>query len=83
MDKATQVAGITTGVLAPYATAAGLGAMATGIPTGGAWRAHRRSGRRISRLASVDLGTALYNLGGSIFGYDSAPAAFADYPQGL
>ena len=72
MDKATQVAGITTGVLAPYATAAGLGAMATGIPTGGAGAPIGAAGGVLA-LGAVDLGTALYNLGGSIFGYDSVP----------
>jgi hypothetical protein len=71
MDKATQIAGITTGVLAPYATAAGLGAMATGIPTGGLGAPIGAAGGVLS-LGAVDLGTALYNLGGSIFGYDGA-----------
>ena len=35
LDKATQIAGVTTGALLPYATAAGVGALATGVPTGG------------------------------------------------
>ena len=35
LDKATQIAGVTTDAFLPYATAAGLGAAATGIPTGG------------------------------------------------
>jgi hypothetical protein len=70
MDKATQIAGITTGVLAPYATAAGLGALATGIPTGGLGAPIGAAGGVLS-LGVADLGTALYNLGGSLFGAES------------
>jgi hypothetical protein len=72
LDKATQVAGITTGVLAPYATAAGLGALATGVPTGGLGAPIGAAGGVLA-LGAVDLGTALYNLGGSFFGADSIP----------
>lgn len=71
MDKATQVAGITTGVLAPYATAAGVGAMA-GAPFAGIGAPIGAAGGVLS-LGAVDLGTALYNLGGSFFGADSIP----------
>lgn len=70
LDKATQIAGITTGVLAPYATAAGLGALATGIPTGGLGAPIGAAGGVLS-LGVADLGTALYNLGGSLFGAES------------
>jgi hypothetical protein len=71
LDKATQIAGITTGALLPYATAAGVGALATGVPTGGLGAPIGAAGGVLS-LGVADLGTALYNLGGSIFGYDGA-----------
>jgi hypothetical protein len=67
-----QYAGIAAGVLAPYATAAGLGAMAGGIPTGGLGAPIGAAGGVLS-LGAVDLGTALYNLGGSFFGAESIP----------
>jgi hypothetical protein len=70
LDKATQVAGITTGVLAPYATAA-LAGGAAGAPFAGVGAVPGAAGGVLS-LGVADLGTALYNLGGSIFGYDGA-----------
>lgn len=71
MDKATQVAGITTGVLAPYATAA-LAGGAAGAPFGGVGAVPGAAGGVLA-LGAVDLGTALYNFGGSFFGADRVP----------
>lgn len=66
MDKATQIAGITTNALLPYATAAGLGALATGVPTGGLG-APFGAGAGMLALGVGDLGTSVYNLGASLF----------------
>jgi hypothetical protein len=71
LDLAGQYAGITTGVLAPYATAAGAGALA-GAPFAGIGAIPGAAGGVLS-LGAVDLGTALYNLGGSFFGAESIP----------
>jgi hypothetical protein len=72
MDKATQVAGVTSGALLPYATAAGLGALATGVPTGGLG-APFGAGAGMLALGVGDIGTSLYNLGGSLFNADRIP----------
>lgn len=72
MDKATQVAGVTTNALMPYATAAGLGAAAGGIPTAGIG-AIPGAGLGMLALGVGDLGTSIYNLGGSLFNADRIP----------
>ena len=72
MDKATQVAGVTTDAFLPYATAAGLGALATGVPTGGLG-APFGAGAGMLALGVGDIGTSLYNLGGSLFNADRVP----------
>lgn len=72
MDKATQVAGVTTNALMPYATAAGLGAAAGGIPTAGIG-ALPGAGLGMLALGVGDLGTSIYNLGGSLFNADRIP----------
>jgi hypothetical protein len=69
LDKATQIAGVTTDAVLPYATAAGLGAAAGGIPTAGIG-ALPGAGAGMLALGIGDLGTAIYNLGGSLFGAD-------------
>ena len=66
MDKATQIAGVTTDAFLPYATAAGLGALATGVPTGGLG-APFGAGAGMLALGVGDLGTSVYNLGASLF----------------
>jgi hypothetical protein len=66
MDKATQIAGVTTDAFLPYATAAGLGALATGVPTGGLG-APIGAGAGMLALGVGDLGTSIYNLGASLF----------------
>jgi hypothetical protein len=71
MDKATQVAGVTTNALLPYATAAGAGALA-GAPFAGVGAVPGAAGGVLS-LGVADLGTALYNLGGSLFGAERIP----------
>jgi len=68
---ADQYAGITTGVLAPYATAALVGG-AAGAPFAGIGSIPG-AGAGVLSLGAVDLGTALYNFGGSFFGADSIP----------
>jgi hypothetical protein len=72
MDKATQIAGVTTNALLPYATAAGLGALATGVPTGGLGAPIGAAGGVLA-LGAGDLGTGIYNLGASLFGGDRVP----------
>lgn len=69
VDKAAQVAGVTTNALMPYATAAGLGAAAGGIPTAGIG-ALPGAGAGVLALGVGDLGTSIYNLGASLFGAD-------------
>lgn len=66
LDKATQIAGVTTDAFLPYATAAGLGALATGVPTGGLG-APAGAGLGMLALGVGDLGTSIYNLGASLF----------------
>jgi hypothetical protein len=72
MDKATQIAGVTTDALLPYATAAAAGAAAGGIPTGGIG-AIPGAGAGMLALGVGDLGTSIYNMGGSLFGADRIP----------
>lgn len=71
MDKATQVAGVTTNALLPYATAA-LAGGAAGAPFGGVGALPGAAGGVLA-LGAVDLGTALYNLGGSFFDAERIP----------
>lgn len=72
MDKATQVAGVTTDAFLPYATAAGLGALATGVPTGGLG-APFGAGAGMLALGVGDIGTSIYNLGASLFDAERVP----------
>jgi hypothetical protein len=71
MDKATQVAGVTTNALLPYATAAGLGA-AAGAPFAGIGAIPGAAGGVLS-LGVADLGTGIYNLGASLFDAERIP----------
>jgi len=71
MDKATQIAGVTTNALLPYATAAGAGALA-GAPFGGVGAIPGAAGGVLA-LGAGDLGTGVYNLGASLFGGDRVP----------
>lgn len=71
MDKATQIAGVTTNALLPYATAAGLGA-AAGAPFGGVGAVPGAAGGVLA-LGVGDLGTGIYNLGASLFDADRIP----------
>jgi len=71
MDKATQVAGVTTNALLPYATAAGAGARA-GAPFAGVGAIPGAAGGVLS-LGVGDLGTGLYNLAAPLFGGDRVP----------
>jgi hypothetical protein len=71
MDKATQVAGVTTNALLPYATAAGAGALA-GAPFAGVGAIPGAAGGVLS-LGVGDLGTGLYNLAAPLFGGDRVP----------
>jgi hypothetical protein len=80
MDKATQVAGVTTDALLPYATAAGLGA-AAGAPFAGVGAAPG-AGLGVLALGVGDLGTSIYNLGGSLFGADRVPLPSETISQG-
>lgn len=69
---AAKYAEITTGVLAPYATAATAGALAGGIPTAGIGTIPG-AGAGIFALGVGDIGTTLYNAGASMFGADRVP----------
>jgi hypothetical protein len=71
LDKATQIAGVTTNALLPYATAAGLGA-AAGAPFGGVGAVPGAAGGVLA-LGVGDLGTGIYNLGASLFDADRIP----------
>jgi hypothetical protein len=71
MDKATQVAGVTTGALLPYATAAGLGA-AAGAPFAGVGAIPGAAGGVLA-LGVGDIGTGLYNLATPLFGGERVP----------
>jgi hypothetical protein len=72
MDKATQIAGVTTNALLPYATAAGLGALTTGVPTGGLGAPIGAAGGVLA-LGAGDLGTSVYNLAAPLFGGPRVP----------
>ena len=65
LDKAAQILGVTTDALLPYATVAAGGAAAGGIPTGGIG-AIPGAGLGMLALGVGDLGTSIYNLGGSL-----------------
>jgi hypothetical protein len=80
MDKATQVAGVTTNALLPYATAAGLGA-AAGAPFAGVGAIPGAAGGVLS-LGVADLGTSIYNLGASLFDADRVPLPSETISQG-
>lgn len=69
--SAAQYAGVISSALLPYATAAGAGALATGVPTGGLG-APFGAAAGVASLGVADLGTALYNVGASLFGGESA-----------
>jgi hypothetical protein len=71
MDKATQLAGVTTGALLPYATAAGLGA-AAGAPLAGIGAIPGAAAGVLS-LGIGDLGTGVYNLAAPVFGGERVP----------
>lgn len=71
MDKATQLAGVTTGALLPYATAAGLGA-AAGAPLAGIGAIPGAAAGVLS-LGIGDLGTSVYNLAAPVFGGERVP----------
>ena len=71
MDKATQIAGVTTNALLPYATAAGAGALA-GAPFAGVGAAPGAAGGVLA-LGAGDLGTSVYNLAAPLFGGDRVP----------
>jgi hypothetical protein len=70
--SAAQYAGVISSALLPYATAAGLGAAATGIPTGGLG-APLGAAAGVTSLGVADLGTAIYNLGATLFDADRIP----------
>jgi hypothetical protein len=67
MDDATQFLGVVNRAVLPYATAAGAGALAGGIPTGGLG-ALPGAGASVLALGAGDLGTTLYNIGAPLFG---------------
>jgi hypothetical protein len=67
MDDATQFLGVIDRAVLPYATAAGAGALAGGIPTGGLG-ALPGAGAGVLALGAGDLGTTLYNIGAPLFG---------------
>ena len=71
MDKATQIAGVTTNALLPYATAAGAGALA-GAPFAGVGAIPGAAGGVLA-LGAGDLGTGVYNLAAPLFGGDRVP----------
>ncbi len=71
MDKVTQVTGVTTGALLPYATAAGLGA-AAGAPFAGVGAIPGAAGGVLS-LGVGDIGTGLYNIAAPLFGGERVP----------
>ena len=70
MDDATQFLGVIDRAVLPYATAAGAGALAGGIPTGGLG-ALPGAGAGVLALGAGDLGTTLYNIGAPLFGGES------------
>jgi hypothetical protein len=70
--SAAQYAGVISSALLPYATAAGAGALATGIPSGGLG-APLGAAAGVTALGVADLGTLLYNLGGTLFDAERVP----------
>jgi len=80
MDKATQVAGVTSGALLPYATAAGAGALA-GAPFAGVGAVPGAAGGVLA-LGAGDLGTSVYNMGASLFGGKRVPLPSETIRQG-
>ena len=68
--SAAQYAGVISSALLPYATAAGAGALATGVPTGGLG-APLGAAAGVTALGVADLGTTLYNLGATLFDADN------------
>jgi len=70
--SAAQYAGVISSALLPYATAAGAGALATGVPTGGLG-APFGAAAGVTALGVADLGTLLYNLGGTLFDAERVP----------
>jgi hypothetical protein len=70
--SAAQYAGVISSALLPYATAAGAGALATGIPSGGLG-APLGAAAGVTALGVADLGTLLYNLGGTLFDAERIP----------
>jgi hypothetical protein len=80
MDKATQVAGVTSGALLPYATAAGAGALA-GAPFAGVGALPGAAGGVLA-LGAGDIGTSVYNIGASLFGGDRVPLPSETIRQG-
>jgi hypothetical protein len=71
MDKATQVAGVAANALLPYATAAGMGAMA-GAPFAGVGAIPGAAGGVLA-LGLGDLGTSVYNLATPLFDGQRVP----------
>lgn len=67
-----QNVGVVSSALLPYATAAGLGAAATGIPTGGLG-APLGAAAGVTSLGVADLGTAIYNVFAPAFDADRIP----------
>jgi hypothetical protein len=67
IDDAAQLLGVTNRAILPYATAAGLGAAAGGIPTGGLG-ALPGAGAGILALGAGDIGTTVYNAAAPLFG---------------
>jgi len=67
-----QLAGVATRALAPYLTAATLGAAAGGIPTGGIGAIPGAAGGVLS-LGLTDLGTSVYNAFAPTFGGQRVP----------
>ena len=70
--SAAQNVGVISSALLPYATAAGLGAAATGIPTGGLG-APLGAAAGVTSLGVADLGTAIYNVFAPAFDADRIP----------
>ena len=71
MDKATQVAGVAANALLPYATAAGMGALA-GAPFAGVGAPFGAAGGVLA-LGLGDLGTSVYNLATPLFDGQRVP----------
>jgi hypothetical protein len=70
--SAAQYAGVISSALLPYATAAGLGAAATGIPTGGLG-APLGAAAGVTSLGIADLGTSIYNVFAPAFDAKTIP----------